>query len=1015
MANPSAVEEQVRFALSQLPAQNAHHDFEHICRHLTQQFICSNVLPATGPVSAGGDQGRDFETFRTYLRDELGPHGGFLGLVNEGTVAFICTTQADNLPSKLKRDIERVCASGHAVYEIRAFTLASVPVGTRHRLQSEIQSSYGVRLEFHDAESIASLLARTDGFWIAERFLSIPAEIRPDLPDENGDLTAEYVARRLRWRTKDVPSPTLGDFIDLKEGLRQATFEPETRGDLPFWIGLTRHLLASPKLLDRIRQRARYELAVATLRGTHDLRPVDDVVRAYLDESLSESDPARLQDASALLGYANGAVQRGITNIDPSELERWNTDLRDRVEQRLPTATPHRRASLLFILGFLGLQLVVTDEDVPSSPLPQSELERIYREALSLPTLGSASPTDFPFVDELRALSAWTELVEGLDETPLFPLRTLGELLQMLMPLWRTQAEWRRLVDLVDEAIGTRSGTSTVAERARDRAMALLNGRHHLEALEELHRAKADWWLGDTVRGSLLAMLMISRIYLELRLPLAAKAHALAAAYVAWSRADDELSDLIPQGLIAAADADFIAGSWCGAIELLDLGLKAVLNFEKVDIEFAERDEVQDALLKFTYITSCARDLDPQLAESVRRVTSQFGLDEAVDEVLDSADPYDEPWSSFAPEHLTSTPFSDLGETRCIRFSALGTDWSVESRTDIESLRMSERFAAAAQVVLATLAQEDLCLLPTRIHVRIENRRRVRAPSKQIIQSLPSNDGRKWTVRLAPVTTFDDAQAKNSDGELVTMLMTVLRECSLLPDGDFSSIVERAFERGLGHMLSPARPYDELAATFTSDTEFKIERSSFTVPWDCRDGQRDPHRELQWQSGLGPTFSREQADQLLQERYELLERALRKTVTKLHESAGFQGTVKRLRSEGWRDWHILLAILNVKISELNRTKLRWPIADQNIEDIVRQARQPEDDDAKLVPVHRFTYRALQQARRTALLSLVNIWDLETHQSTPDFPAIERLLAARYGYWVDDVEHTDPFPGANTGN
>ena len=65
MANPSEVEAQVRFALAQLPAQNAHHDFEHICRHLTQQFICSNVLPATGPVSAGGDQGRDFETFRT--------------------------------------------------------------------------------------------------------------------------------------------------------------------------------------------------------------------------------------------------------------------------------------------------------------------------------------------------------------------------------------------------------------------------------------------------------------------------------------------------------------------------------------------------------------------------------------------------------------------------------------------------------------------------------------------------------------------------------------------------------------------------------------------------------------------------------------------------------------------------------------------------------------------------------------------------------------------------------------
>ena len=101
MANPSEVEAQVRFALSQLPVQNAHHEFEHICRYLVQQFICSNVLPATGPVSAGGDQGRDFETFRSYLREELGPHGAFLGLVSEGAIAFVCTTQADDVLGKL--------------------------------------------------------------------------------------------------------------------------------------------------------------------------------------------------------------------------------------------------------------------------------------------------------------------------------------------------------------------------------------------------------------------------------------------------------------------------------------------------------------------------------------------------------------------------------------------------------------------------------------------------------------------------------------------------------------------------------------------------------------------------------------------------------------------------------------------------------------------------------------------------------------------------------------------------
>ena len=237
MANPSEVESQIRFALSQLPVSNAHHEFEHICRYLTQQFICSNVLPATGPVSAGGDQGRDFETFRTHLHKELGPRGAFLGLVSEGTIAFICTTQSDNLLQKLRQDIEKVCASGHPVHEICLFTLNSVPVGARHQLENETQELYGVRLEFHDSESIINLLARPQGFWIAERFLSIPAEIRPEPAPYDGELSCEYLERRERWRNKASPNASFGDFIDLKTGLREAVFNPKARGDLPFWLG----------------------------------------------------------------------------------------------------------------------------------------------------------------------------------------------------------------------------------------------------------------------------------------------------------------------------------------------------------------------------------------------------------------------------------------------------------------------------------------------------------------------------------------------------------------------------------------------------------------------------------------------------------------------------------------------------------------------------------------------------------------------------------------------------------
>jgi hypothetical protein len=106
MASKDQVVSQIRFQLDQLSARNGHHDFEHLCRHLTRARICSNILPATGPVSAGGDQGRDFETFRTYLSKSTIADSSFLGLISQEPIAFACTlTQKDDLRSKVRADV----------------------------------------------------------------------------------------------------------------------------------------------------------------------------------------------------------------------------------------------------------------------------------------------------------------------------------------------------------------------------------------------------------------------------------------------------------------------------------------------------------------------------------------------------------------------------------------------------------------------------------------------------------------------------------------------------------------------------------------------------------------------------------------------------------------------------------------------------------------------------------------------------------------------------------------------
>ena len=1016
MTSVSEIEAQVRFALSQLPVQNGHHEFEHICRYITQQFICSNVLPGTGPVSAGGDQGRDFETFRSYLREELGPHGAFLGSVSEGAVAFICTIQAGDLLSKLRRDIRKVCASGHSVHEIRAFTLNSVPVASRHKLETETQESYDIRLVLHDAESISNLLARPQGFWIAERFLSIPAQIRPEVPATEGELSEEYIERRRSWRDKGVPNPTLGDLIDLKTGLRYATLQQVAREDLPFWLGLVRALLAYPECPTRVLQRGRYELVVATFRGTHNLRQVDDVARAYLEESLSESEPARLLDASALLMYANTAVRWGVTSLTPAELKDWNKGLATRTEELLTDVqsdAPHRRASLLDAIGYLGLHPALWDANFPPSS-PESNMLDHQDEVFALPDMAEPElPEDFVLADLSRTLSAWTELLDSLEETPLFPIESVADTLQLLVPLWSRQAEWRKLLDLADEAVGERSGKHILAARARDRAIRLLRAGRILDALEEFHKAKIEWWTGETVRGSLLSMIFIAELYLELRLPQASKSHALAVAYIAMSSRDEAIADLVPAGLLMAASADFIAGAWCSATELYELGLVAHYELVEDGGDWEKHSVLQNAFLHLTYINGCARTFSSDVAALIGEKTSRTGVQDLVEDAINAVNLEDtDYWESFGTTELVGRPFADLGPVRYIPFSALGTDWTLVTANDAESVRLAERLAASAQVVLAALAREDLCLVPTRINVRVENRQGIWTPSVEPIESLPSNDGREWVVRLEPANSTDHADSEGFTTELVVILTKILREASLLPETEFLASLERAFERGLGHKLSPARPYDELAEAFSEDTQPEIERFHYKTPWATRDSSFRAHGELRWNGERGPTYTQDRADELLRTRYQNLVSGLRITVEVLASSGKFRGTVEALREQGWLDWHILTAIFNIVINH------RFPIdrLDLSLEEaqkeMMKAAFRPESPTDAPVPIGLFGLESMEDNRRISMLSLVKHWGLESHQPTPDMPAIEQLLASRYGYWDEDVPHDDPFPNSS---
>lgn len=238
----------------------------------------------------------------------------------------------------------------------------------------------------------------------------------------------------------------------------------------------------------------------------------------------------------------------------------------------------------------------------------------------------------------------------------------------------------------------------------------------------------------------------------------------------------------------------------------------------------------------------------------------------------------------------------------------------------------------------------------------------------------------------------------------------------MLPTEEFMRHIESAFERGLRHKIGSGPPLDELLR-WTTDEEYELLRHNVSLPPDIErasfKAESAPH--LPWQDGPGPTYDALEATDAIRRRYEKAAELIPYTLARLRAHRAFGSTVGELRRRGWLDWHLLNSIVNAA----SDFRLRMLGLDRHIADDGprgEEARtafrmlttEPETETLAPVPIEAFSVEQLELHRTFGLMTFVQGVGLELHQETPDIPAIEKFLEVRYRYWIDDVEHDDPF-------
>lgn len=198
VTSPVEAAQFIRFQLDHLTARNEHHAFEWICFWITKRRLSGNLLPATGPVSAGGDQGRDAETYSVWLPSGTPDSDGLAGRAVTGPLVMACSAQKNGVAAKVRADVSAICGRGKTVHTIAFFSVRDIPVATRHLLEEEARQAHGVQLLVFDGQAIAHMLIEDDLVWIAREYLHLPPHLLPD--------SGQYVPPPPMRPTDDDPS-----------------------------------------------------------------------------------------------------------------------------------------------------------------------------------------------------------------------------------------------------------------------------------------------------------------------------------------------------------------------------------------------------------------------------------------------------------------------------------------------------------------------------------------------------------------------------------------------------------------------------------------------------------------------------------------------------------------------------------------------------------------------------------------------------------------------------------------
>lgn len=715
------------------------------------------------------------------------------------------------------------------------------------------------------------------------------------------------------------------------------------------------------------------------MRGQGSLRGQEPSLRRFFSETPGLEDASELKDAQVLLAYVDASVKQKLVDFQESDIHEWHQALKTRLQERIQESKKLERwnewCSLQETCGF---------------------------EELRLHIWSGGSPKNF-------SLERWIRLCDFSDRAPLFPLdeflRSLNGLTEML---WENP-RYDELTGAIEGKLASRFGQFRVADSCIERAKKLSKAGNRIAALRQIHKAKVEWFTAETVENSLRALCWLSNQYRHLGLIFASKYCSLSAAFIALHSERADVKEYMSEGTDLAAFCDYLLGSWNS---FLDLEQFSAISHQQFNQNFEEEAAGKNGfatrlLFHAGIIFIVTKFFYPALLDKteaqIEKLGRSLGLEQLFTESKQLAEACWESkgktglWSS-VEETLYGVPWNDLQETRTANWCSQGLTWKVSWSNKAEVTEAVEEFLAQLQIILADVADLDLCLFRSTIEMRcFVNSNLKNKPFE--IKFEPSNENRVVVVGLSA-----EDFGKEFKAEPIALIVTLLEHVSALPRAQFMNILEGRFKDGLANKLLIGASYRTCLNQFSKGSSPIGEISTPPPAFQSR-----AEEVLQWESNLGPGYDSRESLRNIEARYQRFAKPIKRTLEMLGSSPEFLAIAEKLHAEGWKNWHLLAAVFHITMNERIRSNRSSYLTSAEYR---RQTKvfldQEETKETRLLPASLYSEEELRFHLSVFANTVLNTIGLELHQETPDTTALLEFLGRRYNFWADDIDHPDPF-------